>query len=63
MNTKHLVDPEIAPLIDQSPTLQFTLETLPQVRAFGAELFEHQKALQTFTRDFLDALRRAFRRG
>ncbi len=33
MTSKHLVDPELLPLIEQMPAFQFTLETLPVVRA------------------------------
>ena len=33
MTTKHLVDPEIVAMLDLFPPLQFTPETLPQVRA------------------------------
>ena len=44
MTTRHLVDPEIAPLLDSFPRLQFSVETLPQFRAMNAEVFEQQKA-------------------
>ena len=40
MNTRHLVDPDIAPFLDQFPTLQFTPEILPQVRALSSQMFE-----------------------
>ena len=39
MDSKHLIDPEIAPLLDGFPALQFTRESLPQVRAGMAEMF------------------------
>lgn len=45
MDTKPLVDPELALLLDQLPTFQFTRQTLPQIRALFKELFEQQKAL------------------
>lgn len=38
MTTRHLVDPEIAPMLDQFPQLQLTEETLPQMRALLAEM-------------------------
>jgi len=38
MTTKHLVDPEIVAMLDLFPALQFTLETLPRVRADLAAL-------------------------
>jgi triacylglycerol lipase len=39
MNTRHLVDPEILPVLDILPPLQLTPETLPQVRITIAEMF------------------------
>ena len=45
MNTRHLVDPEVAPLLDQFPSLQFTPEILPQVRASMGEMFEQLGSL------------------
>ena len=33
MDTRHLVDPEIAPMLDAFPALEFTAETLPVIRA------------------------------
>ncbi len=38
MMTKHLVDPEIVAMLDQFPKVQFTSDTLPQVRADFAAL-------------------------
>jgi len=38
MTTRHLVDPEISPLLDIFPPLLFTRENLPQVRAGLAEM-------------------------
>lgn len=38
MTTRHLVDPEISPMLEQFPTLVFTPEILPQVRAGIAEM-------------------------
>jgi acetyl esterase/lipase len=37
MDTRHLVDPELAAMIDQFPPFQFTPEILPQMRAMAAE--------------------------
>ncbi len=31
MDTRHLVDPEIAPILDMFPKLEFTPETLPKI--------------------------------
>ena len=39
MTTRHLVDPEIAPMLDMFPALEFTAETLPAIRAiFGTPM-------------------------
>jgi hypothetical protein len=38
MNTRYLVDPGIAPVLDQFPALQLTPETLPQIRAMMVEM-------------------------
>ncbi len=38
MTTRHLVDPEIVPMLDMFPGLSFTPETLPQVRTFLNEM-------------------------
>ena len=38
MTTRHLVDPEIVPMLDMFPGLSFTTETLPQVRTFLSEM-------------------------
>lgn len=38
MTTRHLVDPELAPMLEIFPALQFTPETLPFVRAGIAEM-------------------------
>lgn len=45
MTTRHLVDPEIAPILDVFPPLQFTPETLPQIRAGMREMFGQQRDL------------------
>lgn len=45
MTTRHLVDPEIVPVLDQFPALHFTPDTLPQVRALTAQMLEQQRAL------------------
>ena len=37
--TRHLLDPEIAPLLDALPMSEFTMETLDQVRIGSAERF------------------------
>lgn len=39
MTTRHLVDPEVLPLIDLMPFTGFTRETLPQARIASAERF------------------------
>lgn len=33
MTTRHLVDPEVAPLLDLWPTMTISAETLPAMRA------------------------------
>ena len=38
MTTKHLVDPEIVPMLDMFPELNFTAESLSQTRAFFNEM-------------------------
>lgn len=45
MDTRHLVDPELAPFLELFPTLQLTPEILPQVRATLAEQFAGLRAL------------------
>jgi acetyl esterase/lipase len=45
MDTRHMVDPEIAPLLDVFPELRFTPETVSQVRAMMAEMGEQRRAL------------------
>jgi triacylglycerol lipase len=40
MDTRHLVDPEILPVIEALPFREFTRETLPQARAESAERFK-----------------------
>lgn len=47
MNSKHLVDPDIAPMLDVFPPLQLTKETLNQVRA-GMGSLETPTELPTF---------------
>lgn len=42
MVTRHLVDPEIAPVLDSFPTLELTRESLPQIRAGMAEMMAQQ---------------------
>jgi acetyl esterase/lipase len=37
MDTRHLVDPELVPILDQVPTFPLTMATLPQARAAFAE--------------------------
>jgi triacylglycerol lipase len=39
MNTRHLVDPEVAPLLDIFPKLELNRETLPQTRTALANMF------------------------
>ncbi len=43
MDTRHLVDPELAPILDLFPALELSDATLPQIRAARAEQFEQQK--------------------
>ncbi|ATB31692.1 alpha/beta hydrolase [Melittangium boletus] len=38
MSSRHLVDPELIPSLDESPPLMLTLETLPQMRLGFAEM-------------------------
>jgi hypothetical protein len=45
VNSKHLVDPELIPLLDQLSTDGITAENYRQVRAFSNELFEQRTAL------------------
>ena len=40
MDTRHLVDPEILPVIEALPFREFTRETLPLARAESAERFK-----------------------
>ena len=46
MNTRHLVDPELAPLLDVFPALQFTSESLPTIRVTTTEQFEQLRGMQ-----------------
>lgn len=49
MNTRHLVDPEIVPLLDLFPVLNFTHEALPEIRAqMSAMIAEMQSGLPEF---------------
>lgn len=45
MTTRHLVDPEIAPLIDQFPALIFSPEALPGIRAGIGEMLAQMASL------------------
>lgn len=45
MHTKHLVDHELLPMLEAFPTMQFTQETLPQIRAGIVELMAQGSAL------------------
>ena len=38
MTTRHLVDPEIVPMLDVFPGINLTTESLPQTRAFFNEM-------------------------
>jgi len=38
MTSKHLVDPEILPMLDMFPGLNLTRESLPQMRALLKEM-------------------------
>src|SRR5690348_14685129 len=40
MDTRHLVDPEILPVIEALPFREFTRDNLPQARAESAERFK-----------------------
>lgn len=43
LDTRHLVDPEIAPMLDAFPALEFTAETLPTIRTiFGTPVPDAQ---------------------
>ena len=44
MTTRHLVDPELDPALDQFPDFAFTTETLPQIRAAEAEMLAQEAA-------------------
>ncbi len=46
MTTRHLVDPEIAVLLDTLPALSLTSEALPQTRAMFKEMFAQMSAMQ-----------------
>src|ERR1700732_2091273 len=43
--TRHLVDPELVPLLDQFPPLQLTREALPEIRSSRRQVLEAQRAL------------------
>ncbi len=45
MDTRHLVDPQLAPLLELFPALDLTPELLPEQRALTRALFEERKAL------------------
>lgn len=45
MTTRHLVDPEIAPLIDQFPMLEFSPEALPGIRVGINEMLAQMASL------------------
>jgi len=45
MDTRHLVDPELTAMLDVFPTIQFTREALPQIRANFAEMLAQGSAL------------------
>src|SRR3954452_23399023 len=45
MTSRHLIDPELVAALDQFPGLQFTEESLPQIRALGEEMWAQQAAL------------------
>src|SRR5262245_38356781 len=45
MSTRHLVDPQLAPMLDQFPALSLSAETLADVRGFAATLNEQMKAM------------------
>lgn len=43
MDTRHLVDPEVAPMLDTFPPFHFTREVLPAIRQTQAEAFEQMR--------------------
>ncbi|MBN9391739.1 MAG: alpha/beta hydrolase [Chloroflexi bacterium] len=43
MDTRHLVDPEVAPMLDTFPPFHFTREVLPSIRQTQAEVFEQMR--------------------
>ena len=45
MDTRHLVDPEVASILDIFPKLEFTATTLPQIRSDMAALNAQTAAL------------------
>lgn len=51
MDTKHLVDPELRPLLDLMPTSTFNAETLPLIRKAREQLLEAQKATRKVRED------------
>ena len=44
MTTRHLVDPELDPILDQIPPYAFSTETLSEIRAAEAETLAQQAA-------------------
>jgi acetyl esterase len=40
MDTRHLIDPELLPLLEMMPTAQFNAETLPLIRQMSEARFE-----------------------
>lgn len=40
MNTRHLIDPELLPLLEMMPTAQFNAETLPLIRQMSEARFD-----------------------
>ena len=46
MNTRHLVDPELAAALDQFPSLELTAETVTQIRAMQEEMRSRTTASQ-----------------
>lgn len=51
MDTKHLVDPELRPLLDLMPTATFNAETLPLIRQAREQLLAAQQAARKARED------------
>jgi acetyl esterase/lipase len=70
MGTRHLIDPELAPVLDLFPAFQLTKENLPEARALTAErlaglppTYVCVGALDLFVEENLEYARRLMRAG